>query len=148
MATYLMYAWPTVLLSVLLGLALGRLTWGRTRRSAAAQRDALRQQAFRYDRDLADRDATIAILREELAAEAGEAARLRRLLGEPPPVPSALSEPTSRPGAGDPAAHNGHREPSPAALAVAAARRAAGTAPAAGVEAAGGRRARRRSTAP
>lgn len=94
MATYLLYAWPTVALSIGLGLALGWLTWGRGRRAALrAHRDAVRRIHDQHDRDLAERDATVEILRDELASEASEAARLRRMLGRTPPTPSTRREP-------------------------------------------------------
>ncbi|MGF1664559.1 MAG: hypothetical protein ACFCVG_19205, partial [Kineosporiaceae bacterium] len=98
MATYLLYAWPTVLLSVALGLALGGLTRGRRRRRSGPddERDALRRLVLQRDRDLADRDSTIAILREELAAEAAEAARLRRLLAAAGEAPAGGAAPSAR----------------------------------------------------
>jgi hypothetical protein len=117
MVTYLLYAWPTVLLSVVLGLTLGWLTWARGRRSALdAERDALRRLAYQRDRDLVDRDSTIAILREELAAEAAEAARLRRLLDDAAEAGRPAAAPSRTPGA------NGRAEPSPSVFAVAARR--------------------------
>ncbi|MGF1652758.1 MAG: hypothetical protein ACFCUP_05505 [Actinomycetales bacterium] len=137
MVTYLVYALPTVLLSLLLGVALGWLTWGRRHRSGQdAERDDLRRLAVQRARDLADRDSTIAILREELASEASDAARVRRLLAG------------AEPGHG-PAAANGRPEPSPSVFTVAARRAAVADADAQGIDSAGDpldgpRRSRRR----
>jgi hypothetical protein len=80
--TYVVWALPTILLSIALGLVLGWLVWGQGgRRAQTSSRETLREVTLRRDRDLADRDATIQILREELAMEAAETAKLRRLLG-------------------------------------------------------------------
>jgi hypothetical protein len=112
-ATYLLYAWPTVALSIVLGVALGWLTWGRSRGSTLqAHRDSVRRLAEAHDRELADRDSTVEILREELAAEASETARLRRLLGQPTqnsPAPPNEAPPSSSVLAAARAVANGHR---------------------------------------
>lgn len=78
----LMWLLPLLLLAVGLGAFLGWLAWGSSRREiAASSHEILRQATSRRDRDVAERDETIAVLREELAAEIAETARLRRALG-------------------------------------------------------------------